>query len=334
MTDAATATPGAAIGTSAGAMLRAARERQGMHIAMLAATMKVSPGKLEALEADRYEELPDLAFARALAKTMCRKLELDPDVVLAKLPGIAKPEGLVHTAVGLNTPFREGGGGGRGQVAPRWTFLRRPVFWATLVILAGAALLAAAPPSWLRNLTGDRSPPAVASGVGHGTVSTPVGKPAAVVTEVLPGSAAAPASAGAPSPAVSPAAPPAAAAVPPVTAAPPVRPDFVGPTRDDASSPLIETVHAAPPTSEPGSPAAVGVLVIRANAEGWVEVKDARGRSLIARTLTAGETVGIDGSAPFKIRLGNAAQTELRYRGQAVNLTSRTAGNTARFELK
>ena len=49
-------------GLSAGAMLRAAREKRGLHIAALAASIKVSPRKLEALEADRYAELPDLTF--------------------------------------------------------------------------------------------------------------------------------------------------------------------------------------------------------------------------------------------------------------------------------
>ena len=39
--------------TTAGAMLRQARQAQGMHIAMLAAATKVPQRKLEALEADR-----------------------------------------------------------------------------------------------------------------------------------------------------------------------------------------------------------------------------------------------------------------------------------------
>ena len=46
-------------GSGAGALLRAARERQGLHIAALAAAIKVSQRKLEALEADRGDGLPD-----------------------------------------------------------------------------------------------------------------------------------------------------------------------------------------------------------------------------------------------------------------------------------
>ena len=46
-------------------MLRAARQQQGLHIAALAAAIKVTPAKLEALEAGRIEALPDATFARA-----------------------------------------------------------------------------------------------------------------------------------------------------------------------------------------------------------------------------------------------------------------------------
>ncbi len=318
----------AVLGISAGAMLREARERHGMHIAMLAAMMKITPAKLEALEADRYHELPDLAFVRALARTVCRTLKVDPDPVLAKLPRIAKPEGLVHTAVGLNTPFREGGG--RHLDPQRWSWLRRPVFWATFLVLAGAALLAVAPPSWLQKLTG-RLP---ASAPGSATVSTPVGKPSAVVTEVLPGATGSAVPVVAPVPA--PVTPPTVVSVPVVTAPPGplVRPDFMGPPRSETAAPVIETVHAAPANADTVAAPAAGVLVIRAKAEGWVEVRDARGRALIARTFAAGETVGIDGTTPFKLRLGNAPQTDVRFRGEAVDLAARTKGVAARFELK
>ena len=53
-----------------------ARQQQGLHIAALAALIKVSQRKLELLEADRLSELPDATFARALAQTMCRSLKI------------------------------------------------------------------------------------------------------------------------------------------------------------------------------------------------------------------------------------------------------------------
>lgn len=53
---------------SAGALLRQYREAKGLHISILAAALKVPSSKLVALEANRLEELPDLVFARALAR--------------------------------------------------------------------------------------------------------------------------------------------------------------------------------------------------------------------------------------------------------------------------
>ena len=68
----------AAEGASRPVLLRAAREAAGLHIAALAAALKVPVRKLEALEAGRYGELPDLTFARALASSACRHLKVDP----------------------------------------------------------------------------------------------------------------------------------------------------------------------------------------------------------------------------------------------------------------
>ena len=71
---------------TAGALLRQARQAKGLHIAALAVSLKVPQRKLEALEADRYGELPDATFVRALAQTVCRALKVDRAPILALLP--------------------------------------------------------------------------------------------------------------------------------------------------------------------------------------------------------------------------------------------------------
>ena len=123
MSDEASAAPAAEAAAgepSAGAMLRAARERQGLHIAVLAASIKVPRAKLEALEADRYDELPDLTFARALAQAVCRALKVDAEPVLARRPrGDARR--IEQLGGGLNAPFRERPG--RSEPAD-WSLLR------------------------------------------------------------------------------------------------------------------------------------------------------------------------------------------------------------------
>ena len=90
---------------TAGALLKAARQRQGLHVAALAVTLKVPVRKLEALEADHFDELPDLVFVRALAASVCRILKIDPVPVLAALPQSA-PSPVMADPSGLNAPFK------------------------------------------------------------------------------------------------------------------------------------------------------------------------------------------------------------------------------------
>ena len=56
---------------TAGETLRQAREAAGMSLATLAVALKVSVKRLEALEADRLDLLPDAVFVRALASSVC-----------------------------------------------------------------------------------------------------------------------------------------------------------------------------------------------------------------------------------------------------------------------
>lgn len=68
---------------SPGMLLRGLREGRGMSVGVLAAMLKVSPRKLESLEADRFDELPDATFVKALALAVCRALKADPSAVMA-----------------------------------------------------------------------------------------------------------------------------------------------------------------------------------------------------------------------------------------------------------
>jgi len=132
---------------SAGRLLREARERQGLHIAALAAAIKVAPKKLELLEADRFDALPDATFTRALAQTVCRALKIDPAAVLVLLPPATAGHRLEQVGSGLNAPFRErpGVAGQREAPMPRLG----AVFWITALILVAALGLYFAPPHWL-----------------------------------------------------------------------------------------------------------------------------------------------------------------------------------------
>lgn len=304
--------------TSAGAMLRAARERQGVHIAVLAAAIKVSPRKLDALEADRYDELPDATFTRALAQTVCRALKLDPQPVLALLPPAA-PAPLETVADGLNTPFRD-----RGGSMPLSTLLpRAPLIWAALALLVAAALVLYWP---LRRAPAEAQPAA---------------QPA--LPPVLPSVTDAP---GADSPASGPAVT-ASSATPAVVQPPVVSPLPAAPAPGGgavATSPATAAATAAsvpaadlasrPPTLPPALPPKAFGAAIVVSEPVWLEVVDAAGQVVFQRTIQPGESLSFDQKPPLKLKIGNAAAARLSFRGEAVDLTPHTRSNVARVELK
>lgn len=284
--------PAAAATGSAGAQLRAARERQGMHIAALAAAIKIPQRKLEALEADRYDDLPDAAFVRALALTVCRALKIDAAPVLAQLPRIGdKP--LPDVAGGLNAPYRERSG--RAERATGFAPLRHPLSWGALLVLLAAALVMWLPDGWWRTLA-----------------SGPAAAPAS--------NAAAPAVAGV------------------AAAASAMVDEIVQAASAPASAVVVEVVHAT--SADPAAASAVaaapaaGMVLLRSSAPSWVEVIDAGGQVLLQRVLQPGESVGLDGRLPLRLKIGNAAVTTLQFRGREVDLAPVTRDNVARLELK
>ncbi len=280
-------------GGSAGRMLRTAREAQGLPIDALAASIKVSVRKLELLEADRFDELPDATFTRALAQTVCRSLKLDAAPVLALLPA-ARGHRIEQVSEGLNAPFRDRSA---RLDALAWGPLLKAA-WAPVLLLALATLIYYLP-----------------SGVVSSTVAS--------VGEMLQ-SARLPSLPGAGTGAT----PPAVAGDTPASAEP------------TAAQPATDAVFAPPPpaneapASAVAAPSGAGPLQLRANAESWVEVKDARDRVLLSRSLQPGEAVTLDGVLPMRVKIGNAAVTEVRLRGELVDIVPMTSENIARLELK
>lgn len=197
-----------AASTGPGALLRAARERQGIDIAVLAATLKVPPARLEALEAGRLEELRDVTFARALAASVCRALHLDCAPVLAQLPRPEVASRLEQVASGINQPFRDRAGNG---MSAGWAPWRKPALWAAAALVVGAAAFVLLPPRATVNVVpapgAASSPPASSAlpAAASASAAPPVASPATTT----PAATAAATTAAAPS---APSAPPADAA--------------------------------------------------------------------------------------------------------------------------
>ena len=122
---------------SAGSLLRRAREAEGLHIAALAVALKVPVRKIEALEADRLHELPDIVFVRALAASVCRALKIAPEPILAQLPQSRQTQ-LKSVEAGTQASFRVKGL--RSESRP-WDQLSRPYWLAIVLLVLGLAAL-------------------------------------------------------------------------------------------------------------------------------------------------------------------------------------------------
>jgi cytoskeleton protein RodZ len=298
---------------TAGALLRAARERQGLHIAALAASIKVSPRKLDALEHDRYGELPDATFTRALAQTICRSLKIDPQPVLALLP-TADVSALDHVPGSLNAPFRERPG--RGEPAAMAVAAIRPMVWAGLALLAAAVAVYFAP-STLWQAAPQTPTPAPLAVSASPPASEPVA-PASAAEGVAALAGAASAVARAPDAA-------SLSAVVPAPSAPPA----------GASAVAAAPKRPAPASSpQPLAAAATSLVQLSTDEASWVEVRDGRGQVLLSRTVQPGESLGFDGALPIRMTIGNAPATRLSFRGKPVNLAASTRDNVARLELQ
>ena len=286
---------------AAGEMLRQARERAGVHIAALAATLKVPVQRLEALEQGRTDALPDATFARALALSVCRVLKIDPTPVLAALPAGA-PAQLSRSTHALDTPMPRDGASpfGDGVRAGR----RLPA-WMALALLVLAAVL------WfvLPSDDGALGPETTQSG--------PTAPNAAVPT--APATSADAANA--------PSAPSSVAAGQSTAVASPV---VVGETPPPPPQPAA-TDRPQPPATASGPDAAARIEV---RAASWVQVIGASGRVLLQRTMQPGEVAHFDEDWPLAVTIGRADATDVVVRGQPFDLGPVTSNNVARFEIR
>jgi len=281
---------------TAGALLREARQSQGLDIATLAGLLKVPVQKLQALEQDQFELLLDPVFARALASSICRMLKLDPAPVLQRLPAIAAFK-VTSQNRGINTPFRARSGGHGASV---WSQISRPAILVGLAFLLGALVLIFLP-DIQQEISRFKQ-----DGLGSANQNElvePVSITTPVTTQIVPGTVASD-----------------AASNPTVQSLPPAEVQAFVST--PTSSVALRTVEAD------------ALVTFSATGETWVKVTDAKGVVALNRTLRAGELAGASGSLPLLAVVGRADVIQVQIRGQAFGLSGVTKNNIARFEVK
>ena len=123
-----------------------------------------------------------------------------------------------------------------------------------------------------------------------------------------------------------------------VTPAPAAEP--APPAEMPAGAASAEQVAPAPATaaSQPASAAAGAIsaelIHFNAKAETWLTVRDAAGKPLINRALTAGETLGLSGDVPLSVTIGRKDAVDVTVRGEPFDHRSLSKTTVSRFQIK
>ncbi len=276
---------GPALGASGvGAELRAVRLQLGLALPDIAAKLRIRLPFLEAIEDGRIADLPGNVYAIGFMRNYAKTLGLDANE-LARRFRVESHEVDRKPELAFPAPMAD-----RGMPAGA-------------VALLGVLLMAGGYAGWHR-LSGDAQPPAEVVPVMPEHLAplaerpAPVSVPSPQVASLLQGPSASALAALAL--AAPPAVAPAAVAPPPVAA--PLSP----------VSPMVAAATIETPVMNDGR------VVLRFNADAWIQVKERQGPVLLNRIMRAGDTWPVPKGTQLLLSTGNAGGTELVVDGEPI----------------
>jgi cytoskeleton protein RodZ len=287
-----------------GAVLRARRLELGLSYADVANAVKLPPSRINALEEERWDELPDGPYLRGFLRNIARALKLDASMLMERVDeslmrsrnpeSILMPQGVAHAMLPRRSGPVDDRHGGRKLVYGAFVFalIAAVIAWSGTesfdqAITRGKALIGMA-----------QSPSAVSSSTTE-VIQAP--KPVDLPVATMP------------VPAIDAAAPSSSSTTAPIV----------------GSSSPVATVSSSTSASAPSALA----LLFHFNEESWVEVRSSDGKVLLQRLNAAGSEQEVAGEAPYSLIVGNAKGVALRFRGQPVDLAPYTHDQVARLTL-
>lgn len=328
---------GTPVSTPPGALLREARERMGLSVADAAAHTKLAPRQIEALEADDYQQLPEMAFVRGFVRSYAKLLQLDVAPLLAALP---QAQSVTHVSPdSVDVPFPDA----RSPQLQNLIWLGAALFLSVVVVAFAV---------WHYT-----SPAVPDKPVETAKVETAIALPAQM--EVIPASAVAETAASSVASAVAESAVPAAAPAATLPVLKPLQPaSAVKPTQPAAAEKPVpampvakpvplsaaSAVKPAPVAAKPPVPAAPaatpavqsGNLRLTFGEESWTEVRDKDGNIVSSQLNPAGSELSLKGQGPFSLVVGRATSARLIYKGKTVDMKPYTnaTSDVARLSLE
>ncbi|HEX9627920.1 MAG TPA: RodZ domain-containing protein [Acidiferrobacterales bacterium] len=295
-----------AAGHGPGSTLAQARADLGLSHEEVAERLHLSARQIVALEADDYDRLPGPTYVRGYLRSYAELLGLSPGPLLESYAQLAAAQPPPNFAT----------------IAPKEhiTSEQQQVKFATYVV---AAVLIGLVIAWWQSREGTAPTPGATSGPDAPDFAAPPVDSLPLV-EPDPDMLAAP---------VLPS--PLGPVPPPIEAPAPGEPMPGVPAPSAATAPApVQSVSPPPVAAAP--PTAVGPrvrLVIHADEESWVDVRDARQNKLLYETVVAGRSVSVEGPAPLSVFLGNVAGVRVEFNGRAYDALRHQRGQVARFTL-
>jgi len=304
-----------------GRYLKNARQNKKLRIEDVAFELRLTPGQVTALEEDDYSRMPEVTYVRGYLRNYARLLGLPVDDVLMAHARITRNDDVATVTV---APVSE------REIHVAGAGIRFIPVLLVLAVIGVAAYWFMGREATAPVTVAGPEPEApvieqeVPTGVSRLTLDTP-----GPVTPAEPASA-------------------------PAAAAPTARPEAQSGTAASADDPVAKapdspvaararagTSAATASAADTGSvstpvkpaDAGIGKLVIHYQKSCWTDIRDAKGRKLVYRTVPAGETIRVEGKTPISLFFGFAVGIDLSFNGRPVDLKQHTRGVFARLTL-
>lgn len=276
-----------------GSLLRAHRMRNGWDLATVSDTLHIRTSYLALIEDGRYEQLPGRTYAAGFVRAYAKHLNLDPNHTLHQFTletqgvKIGRDSHFGSSKAERQTP--------KAAVAGVGVLLAALSYGAWYVLSPGSAGVKApisAMPNRLEQAHPEPETPLL-SRSSRTIPAEPVDRRARGSGATFPEPAPAVDPAGVvalnPSALLAQGAPPGEAVAPPATREPP---------------PAVQVADSA------------RGVTLRAKADSWIELREPRGRVVVNRVLTRGESLPIAESPVLRLATGNAGGLEILVDGQ------------------
>lgn len=294
---------------TAGQLLRQARLKAGVHLAVLSIHLKVPVKQLEALEADDLDPSKGPVFYRSLTASVCRHLGIDPAPILKLLPRLS---GQLEPVKRLQLPAGSDSASFNRHASYRQNF-PSGLLWLAALFLGLTAFFI-----WM--------PSAASWAEQHLHSFSFFGQSATEQESQEPGLQ-----------------PPVTGLSASESTA--ERKDLPSAS---ATAPTIDSVLVSPqvPSNQispgekpsklevPSTSTNMAQWVFTATAESWLELRSSNNSVIWSGVLNPGDTRRIETPLPVRVVVGRAQVVNATLRGQVFDLKPHTQATVARFEVK